>query len=97
MSVFLAIALRRGDAAPSWFWRLHMRVEVNRGLLFLLFVFFNGPVKINTVGKLEVFLGLSCFGHAAERQSCLQLNVINYARGGENTLLKGTLQKPWPC
>ncbi len=31
MSVFLAMALRRTDAAPSsWFWRPHMRVGVHR-------------------------------------------------------------------
>lgn len=58
-----------------------MRVEVNGG-------YFGGFQRsTDKHGNLERSRALGgCFGHAAERQSCLQRDVINYSK----TLLKGT-------
>lgn len=90
MSVFLAMALGRTDAAPSssWFWRPHMTLEAN-SVPFLWF----RPKQNITSGiwrRRRGALG-GCLGHAAERQSCLQRDVINYSE----TALKGTQCGRW--
>lgn len=93
MSVFLAMALGRTDAAPSssWFWRPHMTLEANSVPFLWL-----RPKQNITSGIWRRRRGGSralggCLGHAAERQSCLQRDVINYSE----TALKGTQCGRW--
>lgn len=83
MTVFLAMALGRTDAAPSpRFLRPHMRAGVNRGC-FRCRSAVPSRNKHGNPGRSRAPGG--CFGHAAERQSCLQRDVMNYSRA----LLKG--------
>lgn len=90
MSVFLAMALGWADAAPSpWFWRPHMTLEAN-----YVPVLWSRPKQKQYLGNVEGALWAlgGCLGHAAERQSCLQRDVINYSE----TVLKGTPCVPAP-
>lgn len=89
MSVFLAMAPGWADAAPSpWFWRPHMTPEASGApALWSRPKQQQKTQQHTTSGMWKGLSGLlgGCLGHAAERQSCLQRDVINYSE----TALKG--------